>query len=117
MLFTGAPAMAVDVEEMTVLKVCADPYMLPFSSLKEQGFENRIAELFAEKLGVELQYEFFPQRIGFIRNTLKAESEIRRRLQVRPGDERAGQFRTGCGHKSLLHVFLCPGAGKGAGDG
>ena len=75
LLLTGAPAMAVDVEEMTVLKVCADPYMLPFSNLKEQGFENRIAELFAEKLGVELQYEFFPQRIGFIRNTLRAESE------------------------------------------
>ena len=75
LLLSGAPAMAVNVEEMTVLKVCADPYMLPFSNLKEQGFENRIAELFAEKLGVELQYEFFPQRIGFIRNTLRAESE------------------------------------------
>lgn len=75
LLLNGAPAMAVNVEEMTVLKVCADPYMLPFSNLKEQGFENRIAELFAEKLGVELQYEFFPQRIGFIRNTLRAESE------------------------------------------
>ena len=75
LLLNGAPAMAVDVEEMTVLKVCADPYMLPFSNLKEQGFENRIAELFAEKLGVDLQYEFFPQRIGFIRNTLRAESE------------------------------------------
>lgn len=75
LLLNGTPAMAVNVEEMTVLKVCADPYMLPFSNLKEQGFENRIAELFAEKLGVELQYEFFPQRIGFIRNTLRAESE------------------------------------------
>ena len=75
LLLPGAPAMAVNVEEMTVLKVCADPFMLPFSNLKEQGFENRIAELFAEKLGVELQYEFFPQRIGFIRNTLRAESE------------------------------------------
>ena len=71
----GAPAMAVDVGEMSVLKVCADPFMLPFSNRREQGFENRIAELFAEKLGVALQYEFFPQRIGFIRNTLKAESE------------------------------------------
>ena len=66
---------AADSAERTVLKVCADPYMLPFSNRKEQGFENKIAELFAEKLGVGLQYEFFPQRIGFIRNTLKAESE------------------------------------------
>ena len=56
-----------------VLKVCADPYMLPFSNNEEQGYENKIAELFAKKLGVELEYEWFPQRIGFIRNTLKKE--------------------------------------------
>lgn len=56
-----------------VLKVCADPYMLPFSNQEEQGFENKIAELFAEKLGVELEYAWFPQRIGFIRNTLRKE--------------------------------------------
>ncbi len=66
---------AADSADRTVLKVCADPFMLPFSNRKEQGFENKIAELFAEKLGADLQYEFFPQRIGFIRNTLKAESE------------------------------------------
>ncbi len=57
------------------LKVCADPYMLPFSNIHEEGYENKIAALFAKKLGLELKYEFFPQRIGFIRNTLKAESE------------------------------------------
>jgi len=56
-----------------VLKVCADPYMLPFSNQEEQGFENKIAELFAKKLGVELEYAWFPQRIGFIRNTLRKE--------------------------------------------
>ena len=57
------------------LKVCADPYMLPFSNKDGEGYENKIAELFAEKLGRKLKYSFFPQRIGFIRNTLKAESE------------------------------------------
>lgn len=57
------------------LKVCADPYMLPFSNQKEEGYENKIAQLFAKKLGLKLKYEFFPQRIGFIRNTLRAESE------------------------------------------
>lgn len=55
------------------LKVCADPYMLPFSNNEEQGYENKIAELFAEKLGLELEYTWFPQRIGFVRNTLKKE--------------------------------------------
>ena len=75
LLVSVVPRVTADVGELTVLKVCADPYMLPFSNRKEQGFENKIAELFAQKLGVEVQYEFFPQRIGFIRNTLKAESE------------------------------------------
>ena len=75
LLVPVVPPVTAEVGEMTALKVCADPFMLPFSNRKEQGFENKIAELFAEKLGVDLQYEFFPQRIGFIRNTLKAESE------------------------------------------
>ena len=76
LLIPGAPSVLADAGERTVLKVCADPYLLPFSNRKEQGFENKIAELFAEKLGLEgVQYEFFPTRIGFIRNTLKAESE------------------------------------------
>ncbi len=57
------------------LKVCADPYMLPMSNKKGEGYENKIAELLAEKLGLKLKYEFFPQRMGFIRNTLRAESE------------------------------------------
>ena len=56
-------------------KVCADPYMLPMSNQNGEGYENKIAELLANKLGLKLKYEFFPQRIGFIRNTLRAESE------------------------------------------
>jgi len=56
-----------------ILKVCADPFMLPFSNTESEGFENRISELLAEKLGMELEYEYFPQRMGFIRNTLKSE--------------------------------------------
>ena len=55
------------------LKVCADPYNLPYSNKDGEGFENKIAELFAADLGVSLKYEWFPQRMGFIRNTLKAE--------------------------------------------
>ncbi len=56
-----------------VLKVCADPFNLPYSNKDGEGFENKIAELFAAELGVPLKYEWFPQRMGFIRNTLKAE--------------------------------------------
>jgi mxaJ protein len=58
----------------TELKVCADPHNLPYSNKEEEGFENKIAELFAKELGIPLKYEWFPQRMGFIRNTLKSES-------------------------------------------
>lgn len=54
----------------TVLKVCADPYSLPSSSKDGSGYENKIAELFGRKLGIPVTYEWFPQRIGFVRNTL-----------------------------------------------
>ncbi len=64
-----------DMPDSEFLKVCADPYMLPYSNQKEEGYENKIAQLLAKKLGLELKYEFFPQRMGFIRNTLRAESE------------------------------------------
>ena len=53
------------------LRVCQDPNNLPNSNLKGEGFENRIAELMASKLGVPLQYYSTPQRLGFVRNTLK----------------------------------------------
>jgi quinoprotein dehydrogenase-associated probable ABC transporter substrate-binding protein len=56
-------------------KVCADPLNPPYSSKNQDGFENKIAQLFAKKLGQELEYTWLPQRIGFIRNTLKAEIE------------------------------------------
>lgn len=54
-----------------VLRVCQDPNNLPFSNLKGEGFENRIAELLAKRLGWKLEYTSFPQRMGFIRNTLR----------------------------------------------
>ena len=53
------------------LKVCQDPNNLPFSNEQGEGFENRIAELLAQKLGWKLEYFSFPQRMGFIRNTLR----------------------------------------------
>lgn len=53
------------------LRVCADPNNLPFSNEREEGFENRIVHLIAEKLDVELKYTWWPQTIGFVRNTLR----------------------------------------------
>jgi quinoprotein dehydrogenase-associated probable ABC transporter substrate-binding protein len=58
-----------------VLRVCQDPNNLPFSNRAQAGFENRIAALFAQELGWKLEHVWFPQRIGFIRNTLRARQE------------------------------------------
>ncbi len=56
------------------LRVCADPNNLPFSNGRGQGFENRIAELVARDLHKKLEYTWWAQRRGFVRNTLKAGS-------------------------------------------
>jgi quinoprotein dehydrogenase-associated probable ABC transporter substrate-binding protein len=56
-----------------VLRVCADPNNLPFSNAREQGFENRIAALVAADLGKRVTYVWWPQRRGFVRNTLGAD--------------------------------------------
>ena len=53
------------------LRPCIDPSNLPFANLKGEGFENRIAELFAQKLGLPVKYYAFPQRMNFVRNTLR----------------------------------------------
>ena len=55
----------------SILRVCADPENLPYSNRALQGFENRIVSLVAEKLGLEVRYTWFPQSIGFVRNTLR----------------------------------------------
>ena len=55
----------------SILRVCADPENLPYSNRALQGFENRIIDLVADKLGLEVRYTWFPQSIGFVRNTLR----------------------------------------------
>lgn len=54
------------------LRVCADPNNLPFTNRKLQGFENELADLVARDLGATVRYTWWPQRRGFIRNTLRA---------------------------------------------
>lgn len=54
------------------LRVCADPNNLPFSNSKGEGFENQIAELVARDMGAKVEYTWWAQRRGFIRNTLNA---------------------------------------------
>jgi quinoprotein dehydrogenase-associated probable ABC transporter substrate-binding protein len=52
-------------------RVCSDPSSLPFSNDKGEGFENKLAELLAAKLNVPLKYTWYPNSIGFLRNTLR----------------------------------------------
>src|SRR3984893_2984866 len=63
------PGELVDRSE---LKVCADPNNLPFSDEERDGFENKIAELIGAELALKVDYAWFPQVIGFVRNTLRA---------------------------------------------
>jgi quinoprotein dehydrogenase-associated probable ABC transporter substrate-binding protein len=53
------------------LRVCADPDNLPLSNARGEGYENKIAEQLARDLGRQLEYTYFPQRMGFVRNTLR----------------------------------------------
>jgi quinoprotein dehydrogenase-associated probable ABC transporter substrate-binding protein len=57
--------------ERTALRVCQDPNNLPFSNTNGEGIENRIAELFGKAMGLPVTYYSFPQRLAFIRNTLR----------------------------------------------
>ena len=61
--------------EAGVLRVCADPDNLPLSNERGEGYENRIAEQLAHDLGKSVEYTFFPQRMGFVRNTLRQRDE------------------------------------------
>jgi mxaJ protein len=54
-----------------VLRVCADPNNLPFSNEAGEGFENKLAEMMGRALGANVEYVWWTQRRGFVRNTLK----------------------------------------------
>ncbi|MDT7838307.1 substrate-binding domain-containing protein [Aquabacterium sp. OR-4] len=58
-------------EPRTALRVCQDPNNLPFSNRSGEGIENRIAEVLGKAMGLPVTYYSFPQRMAFIRNTLR----------------------------------------------
>lgn len=67
---TGAAAQDAPAKR-TELRVCQDPNNLPFSNTKGEGIENRIADVFGKALNLPVTYYSFPQRLAFIRNTLR----------------------------------------------
>ena len=83
-----------DKDGEKVLRVCQDPNNMPMSKEDGSGYENKIAELFAKKLGWKLEHTWFPQRMGFTRATLTAKDPKTDRYKcdvvtgVSPGFER-----------------------------
>ena len=67
----AATEVEAQAPQRSAFRACQDPSNLPFSNTKGEGFENRIAELFGHKLGLPVVYYSFPQRMAFIRNTLR----------------------------------------------
>ncbi len=64
------PVRAQDAEKKA-FRICRDPNNLPFQNVKGEGFEDKIAELFAADLGIKVQAFDYPARFNFIRNTLR----------------------------------------------
>jgi mxaJ protein len=90
--------------EAAPLRVCADPNNLPFSNARQEGFENRIAELLAQHLGARLEYAWHAQRRGFVRNTLRAgECDV---LIGVPTED--GAVRTSRPYYRSSYVFVTP---------
>jgi quinoprotein dehydrogenase-associated probable ABC transporter substrate-binding protein len=58
-----------------VLRVCADPGNMPLSNQRGEGYENKIAQALARDLGRSVEFTYFPQRMGFVRNTLRQRDE------------------------------------------
>nr|NUR38239.1 quinoprotein dehydrogenase-associated putative ABC transporter substrate-binding protein [Sphingomonas sp.] len=52
------------------ITACADPNNLPFSNKAGEGFENKLAQMIASELHAKLQYIWWAQRRGYVRNTL-----------------------------------------------
>jgi quinoprotein dehydrogenase-associated probable ABC transporter substrate-binding protein len=69
----AADAPKADLVNRKELRVCSDPADLPFSNEKQEGFENKIANIIADDLKVPVSYTWFPKATGFIRMTLFAK--------------------------------------------
>jgi quinoprotein dehydrogenase-associated probable ABC transporter substrate-binding protein len=97
-----------DLVNRKVLRVCADPANMPFSNEKKEGFENKIADIIGNELGVPVEYTWFPQAVGFTRNTLLAK-----RCDVIIGTGQGDDLvlNTNALYRSAYALIYKPGAG------
>lgn len=114
LLLFPANANAIDTSDLVSenrLRVCADPANMPFSNREGEGFENKIAELIAEETGRTVQYTWFPQATGFVRQTLTAG-----RCDVIMGYAQGDEFVLNTNHYyTSAYVILAPVEGDLAG--
>lgn len=78
---SASQAIAAERADDDVLRVCADPSNMPLSNERGEGYENKIAEALARDLGRHVEFTFFPQRMGFVRNTLRARDEATQKFK------------------------------------
>lgn len=97
-----------DLVNRRVLRVCADPANMPFSNDKKEGFENKIAEIIGNELQVPVEYTWFPQAVGFTRNTLLAK-----RCDVIIGTGQGDELvlNTNAVYRSAYALIYKPGTG------
>jgi mxaJ protein len=69
-LAVGLALSSCNLVPQRTLTACADPNNLPFSNRAGQGFENRLASMIASDLDAKLDYVWWAQRRGYVRNTL-----------------------------------------------
>jgi mxaJ protein len=67
-----APRALAQTTRPGVLVVVEEPNNLPFSNDRLEGFENKIAELVAQEMGMKLEYRWRALRRGYFRETIKA---------------------------------------------
>ena len=109
-IWLACPGMAVG--QTARFRVCADPENMPFSNQKQEGFENRIADLIAADLDATPSYIWWGQRVGFIRNTMNATLEEGRCEVVIGVPRQYDLVRTTTPYYRSTYVFVYP-RGKG----
>jgi quinoprotein dehydrogenase-associated probable ABC transporter substrate-binding protein len=102
------PALSIELVDPKVFRVCADPHSLPFSNQAGEGFENKIAELFAKALDKSLAYAWYPRSVGFIRNTLNAH-----KCDIIMGFPQGGELAqsTNPYYRTAYAIVVKPGSG------
>ena len=97
-----------DLVNREILRICADPANLPFSNDKSEGFENKIAAIIGEELKLPVEYTWFPQVTGFIRNTLGAK---RCDLVIGTGQGDESMLNTNAIYSSSYALLYKPNSG------